>query len=172
MFGWLYPQTIETVASKFNGQIKVTKFRGQYSIWTSGFEQSGPIYVEKVWKKGLEKINFLPKNILILGLGCGTVVKLISQKWPRARISGVEIDPVMIKLGKKYFGLDNFSQLKIILGDAKKQKLSGYDLIICDAYLGAKDQLSKLKSKIVVMSNILNPKTLKNEVKVFRPDLS
>lgn len=165
MLGWFYPQTIETVSSPYNGQIKVTKFRGKYSVWVSGFEQSGPVYVEKIWRRALRHSGLSRiVNVLILGLGCGSLVKLISKKWPKAKITGVEIDPVMISLGKKYFNLEKFKNLKIIQDDAKKQKLSGYDLIICDAYLGGKNQLSKLKSKIPVLFNNLDPKTLKNQI--------
>lgn len=160
MLDWLYPQTIEKFPSKFNGEIKVTKSRGKYSVWVGGFEQSGPIYVEKFWKKALKEVLLgtqedLLKNVLILGLGCGTLVKLISQKWPLARITGVEIDPIMISLGKKYFGLDNYKNLKIVLGNAKKQKLSGFDLVICDAYFGNKNQLDKIKAPGTIIFNNL-----------------
>lgn len=165
MIDWLTPQTVEVVKSKFNGVIKVTKYRGNYSVWVGGFEQSGPIYVEKLWRSALNNITIQQSNnILILGLGCGTLAPLIFKKWPEAKIVGVEIDPTMINLGKKYFNLSGYKNLKIIQGDAKKQKLTGYDLIICDAYLGGKNQFSKLKSKVPVLSNVLNPRTLKNKI--------
>ena len=179
MLDYLYPQTIDKLSSKFNGEIKISKSRGKYSVWIGGFEQSGSVYVEKIWGKALKELpplwrGELLRNIkvLVLGLGCGTVIPIIFKKWPKAKIVGVEIDPVMINLGEKYFGLKNFENLKIICGDAKKQKLSGYDLIITDAYLGGKNQLTKIKSQIPILSNLFNPKTLKNEIKVYHLDFS
>ncbi len=138
MLDWLYPQTIEVVTSKINGQIKVTKFRGRYSVWVGGFEQSGPVYVEKVWREALERIKFTPKKVLILGLACGTLVKLLTTKWPKAKITGVEIDPLMIQLGKKYFGLGHYKNLTIKIADAKKANLPRFDLVLADTYLGNK----------------------------------
>lgn len=147
-----------TFDSKFNGQIKLTKnWRGQYSVWVGGFEQSGPVYVEKIWRDGLKRVPFVPKKVLILGLGCGTLVKLISKKWPRAKITGVEIDPVMINLGKKYFRLGEFPNLKIILSDAREFKPTRpFDLVLSDTYIGNKkisqNNLKKLGRKILVNS--------------------
>jgi len=170
MLDWLYPQTVEIVHSKINGEIEVVKSRGRYSVWVGGFEQSGSVYVEKLWKKGLREAEkyFLhpPKSVLILGFGCGTAAKLISQKWPYAHIVGVEIDPVMIQLGKKYFGLDTVSNLKIIKADACKQvrllakKKQKFDLILVDTYLGGKssgdpDCRFLLKNNGIIISNHL-----------------
>src|SRR5574340_691248 len=109
MLDWFFPHRVELVTSKINGQIKVTKFRGRFSVWVGGFEQSGPVYMEKVWKEGLKKVNFSPKKILILGLACGSLVPLLNAKWPKASLTGVEIDPVMVRLGRKYFFLGNYA---------------------------------------------------------------
>ena len=156
--------------SKFNGTIKLTKnWRGKPSVWVGGFEQSGPNYVEKLWSKalrhsGLSRIN----SVLVLGLGCGTIVKIINDLWPEAKIVGVEIDPVMIEIGRKYFGLSDLSNLKIVQSEANeyiKCSKDKFDLIICDAYLGGKIQLLKLKkSKATILSNELNSKTLTNQI--------
>jgi len=32
--------------------------------------------------------------------------KIISEKFPNAKITGIEIDPMMVEIGKKYFGLE------------------------------------------------------------------
>lgn len=153
MLDWAYPQTVETVTSKHNGQIKVVKNRGEYSVWVGGFEQSGNFYVQKIWKKKLDTISRNIKSVLILGLGCGTVAGIVGQKWPKAKIVGVEIDPVMIGLGKKYFGLGRISSLKIVNQDARdfiKSTNRKFDLILVDAYIGNK------KKNIVVPQGFLN----------------
>ena len=39
--------------------------------------------------------------------------------YPHAQITGVDIDAVMLSLGKKYFGLSDIPQLSLIVADAK-----------------------------------------------------
>jgi len=136
---------LEERKSKFNGDLRVVKTLGMGTyIQANGLTQSGGI-VESIWKSTLKQINHSSiqpfNNVLILGLGGGTVVKLIRKKYPDAKISGIDIDPVMIELGKKYLGLDEMGA-KIIIGDASnipnlpkfpKQK---FDLVIVDLYNG------------------------------------
>lgn len=106
-----------------------------------GLTQSGGI-LPRLWEKTLRQIP-KPKsqilNILVLGLGGGTVAEVVSKKWPEAKIVGVEIDPVMIDIGKKYFSLDNIKNLEIIIADAITYVNNQlFDLIIVDLYKGYK----------------------------------
>ena len=140
---------LEEKRSKFNGNLRVVKTLGMGTyIQSNGLTQSGGI-VETIWKQTLRQLKGKRqeiKEVLILGLGGGTVAKLIQKKRPEAKITGVEIDPIMIELGKKYLGLD--SEIEIKIGDAKEyfsqisdSKFKFYDLIIVDLYNG--DQFPK-----------------------------
>jgi spermidine synthase len=116
--------------------------------------------VYEVWRSTLRKIRSTKseiRNCLILGLGGGSAAKLVAKFWPasqgepEAEITGVDIDPVMVELGKKYLDLDKL-KLKIEIGDAEryistishKQSLAlraqpstiRYDLILVDMYVG------------------------------------
>lgn len=126
--------------SKFNGEIKIIRNLafGTY-LQAGGITQSGGV-VKNIWKSTLKEINKknkVIKNCLILGLGGGTLVKLIKENWPKAKITGVDIDPVMIELGKKYLGLE---KVKVEIADAYnwiiKNKKKDFDLIIVDIYQG------------------------------------
>ncbi len=130
----------QSFVSEYNGQIKLKSFLWQKSVWIGGVEQSGPL-VEAVWKKGLEKVSAKEcHRVLILGLGCGLAAKLVAKKFPVTEITGVEIDPVMIDLGKKYFGLDKIPNLEVVIADAKRyQTKHKFDLILVDAYKGQKE---------------------------------
>lgn len=134
-------ETIEKVNSPINGAMEVREdFWGKREIIAGRVTQSGGL-VEKLWKQGLTAISkFAISNCLILGLGCGTLAQIISKKYPEAKITGIEIDPVMLSLGKKYFALDKIKNLKIIKEDAfltiNDLRLAIYDLIIVDLYLG------------------------------------
>ena len=145
-------QLLEEIDSQFNGPIQVVEFFKQRKIIAGGLIQSGGI-LTNIWNKGLKKIKSKKlkiQNVLILGLGGGTAARLIVEKWPKVKITGIEIDPVMIKLGRKYFGLDKISQLKIIQAEASewllKCQLKKFDLILVDLYQGEKI-CSKIEEK-------------------------
>lgn len=134
MFG---TKVLEERKSKYNGTLKVVKSLGFGTyIQVNGLTQSGGI-VETIWKETLKKIKKEKiENILILGLGGGTVAKLIKKLFPKSKITGIEIDPLMVELGKKYLGL---SKTKIKIGDAYdfiKTNKELFDLVIVDLYIG------------------------------------
>ena len=147
---------VEEKQSSYNNTIQVIKFLGQYRIVAGGLLQSGGI-IKQIWQKPLKKIarTTHPKSVLLLGLGGGTVVKLINKHWPKAKITAIEIDPVMIDFAKKYFNCRPNQQLSIINTDAftwiksSKQK---FNLVLVDLFQGstllkkvyAKDFLDRL----------------------------
>ena len=105
-------------------------------IQANGLTQSGGI-VESMWKDTLRKVRGSKseiRNVLILGLGGGTVAKLIRKYWPGAKITGVDIDPIIVELGRKYLNLDGDIEIKI--QDAAKFVPGRYDLVIVDLYRG------------------------------------
>lgn len=136
---------LEKRDSKYNGTLRIVRTWGMGTyIQSDGLTQSGGI-VEKIWSQTLKQIinsKLLINNCLILGLGAGTVAKLIRKKWPDAKITGVDIDPIMIELGKKYLELDKYN-VDIKITDAfsfltHHSPPKSYDLIIVDLYNGDK----------------------------------
>lgn len=127
---------LEERDSKFNGHLKVVRTFGMGNyIQAEGLTQSGGI-VESIWKSTLKQIKENEINsILILGLGGGTLAKLLRKKYPNAKITGVEIDPLMIELGRKYLDLDKYD-IDIKIEDTNKFKFDEYDLVIVDMYSG------------------------------------
>ncbi len=132
-----------------NGKISVYRFWGRPILEVGGLEQSGD-FIASIWKKALKKIRHSPSAIrhsLILGLGAGSAARLINRFWPQASITGVEIDPLMIKLGRQYFRLNEINNLEIIIADAvewlksrdkshKNYKNYNYNLILVDLFIG------------------------------------
>ena len=149
---------LEERKSKYNGQLRVVRTLGMGTyIQANGLTQSGGI-VESIWRKALKAISHKPlaiSNCVILGLGGGTVARLVRKFWPGVKITGVEIDPVMVELGKKYLGLEVD---KLIIGDARKFKLAKHDLVVVDSSLGDKyvDLLSNdlKKNKLVIFNRL------------------
>lgn len=129
---------LEERESKYNGHLKVIKTFGMGTyIQAGGLTQSGGI-VESIWKSTLKQIKTKDiDEILILGLGGGTLAKLLRKKYPIARIIGIEIDSIMIELGKKYLNLDEYGiDIKILDVNKLKIKDNSHDLIIVDMYQG------------------------------------
>lgn len=129
--------------SSLGDEIIVKKQWGQYSLTVKGVPQSGGI-VEDIWKEGIKALpkSVSPDRALLLGLGGGTVVKLLKKKWPQCEITAVEIDPETAAVARTYFGLDKFPDFKAIIGDAwevvnkKRAELGRFNLIIIDLYVG------------------------------------
>lgn len=142
---------LEERKSKHNGNLRVVKTFGMGTyIQSNGLTQSGGI-VETIWRQTLRQVKGKRqeiKDVLILGLGGGTVAKLIRKGWPDAKITGVEIDPIILELGIKYLELGK-TNTKIVIEDASKflsqnsvsNFKSKYDLIVVDLYNG--DQFPK-----------------------------
>ena len=83
-----------------------------------------------------------PKNVLIIGLGGGTLSNMIHELYPSAHIENVEIDPSVIKVARDYFNFietDNVTakvqdgRIFIKRAALKKQQ---FDWIILDAFNG------------------------------------
>ena len=136
---------LEVASSPINGKIQVVRSLGLGNyIQVEGLTQSGGV-VNEVWRTTLRKIRSTKseiRNCLILGLGGGSAAKLARKFWPDAKIAGVEIDPIMVNLGKKYLKLDAVG-VDVIIDDAYKfvansSKLiaQSYDLILVDLYIG------------------------------------
>ena len=46
-----------------------------------------------------------PRRVAILGNGAGTTARAYGHFFPRARVDGVEIDPELEEVGRRYFDL-------------------------------------------------------------------
>jgi spermidine synthase len=87
-------------------------------------------------------LNDDPKNILIIGLGGGTMSNSLLQLYPESTITNVEIDPAVIKVARQYFGFVENKHVSSVIQDGRifikraminKQE---YDWIILDAFNG------------------------------------
>lgn len=83
-----------------------------------------------------------PHDILIIGLGGGTLPTTLHELYPNARIDVVEIDPAVKTVAETYFNFTASEQVVVFLQDARvftKRALirdESYDLIMLDAFNG------------------------------------
>jgi predicted membrane-bound spermidine synthase len=81
----------------------------------------------------------LPLRVCILGLGCGTIATRIQHMYTNEfdlQIDGVEIDPVIVQMGRKHFALEE-RHLHVFIEDARTfliRTMQKYDILIVDAY--------------------------------------
>jgi SAM-dependent methyltransferase len=90
---------------------------------------------------GLLRASGPPSSVLILGLGGGTVARQLRTFHPQMRIVGIEIDPGVVDLARRYLHLPD--DLEIHIADAYDWLARGdtrFDVVIDDLFLtGATD---------------------------------
>ena len=83
-----------------------------------------------------------PKRILILGLGGGVLSNVLHEISPEAEIVSVDIDPVVVKLAKKYFNYKENNKVSTQIKDGRVYvkrallKNEKFDWVILDAFNG------------------------------------
>jgi spermidine synthase len=81
-----------------------------------------------------------PQSILIIGLGGGSIPRVLARLLPQAQIDVVEIDPAVVSVAKKYFDFRPSGNLHVIEADGRvyvKRALRAnrrYDIIMLDAF--------------------------------------
>ena len=78
-----------------------------------------------------------PKRVAILGNAGGTTARALGVFYPRAAVDGVEIDPAVSRIGRRYFGMGDNPRLVVHDADARpflRMTDARYDLIVIDAY--------------------------------------
>jgi len=81
-----------------------------------------------------------PGEVLVIGLGGGSLPRALARVVPRARIDVVEIDPAVVRVAQRYFGFAPAANLPVFEEDGRayvrRALRTGrrYDLIMLDAY--------------------------------------
>jgi predicted membrane-bound spermidine synthase len=118
--------------------LRLNEGQGVHSIYKLGvlsyggpWQQflAGPFFYEDAKPEDI-------KNMAIIGLAAGTTARQAAVVFPQVVIDGYELDPEIVRVGEKYFGMD-IPNLNIHLEDGRwgltKSPLV-YELIAVDAY--------------------------------------
>lgn len=130
-------------SSPYNRDIRVILESGKYKLIVNGARESGA-FNARMWKPVMANLGIAdirhPEDILMLGVAGGTIIRLLHDVFPRAQITGVEIDQEMLHIGKTYFGLKDIPWLSCIREDAKEfvagKNRKHYGLIVVDVFSG------------------------------------
>jgi spermidine synthase len=117
-------------------------------------------------------IHPAPKQVLLVGLGGGSIPKFIQKHFPDLHLDIVEIDPDVVKVCQDWFNFKPGAHTRVIVMDGRmylKRSSQTYDVILLDAY--AADRVpfhlttlefvqwvkSRLKPGGLVASNLWEP---------------
>jgi spermidine synthase len=80
-----------------------------------------------------------PRQILMLGLGGGSMARFIHQRMPDARLAVVEIDPGVVTVARKYFRFpEEDERLEVVIGDgaaAVARRPASCDVLVVDGFV-------------------------------------
>jgi spermidine synthase len=77
------------------------------------------------------------ERVAVLGNAAGTTARALGVYYPRAKVDGIEIDPAVTRVGRRWFGLGDNPNLTVHSADARpflRRTKARYDLIVVDAY--------------------------------------
>jgi spermidine synthase len=147
------PKLIYKTSSEYNDPIELFQIGDYRRLCVKGTIQSissdNPSCKKRIWGRLVALVKEKrpeAKSILLLGLGGGTMVHLISRELPDAHVVAVEIDSVIIDIAKEFFDLDDLTNLKVIEEDVLRVISSPgkfdllkdtFDVVIVDIYCGA-----------------------------------
>ena len=78
------------------------------------------------------------KKVLFLGVAGGTALLQLVSVYPNLEVTGVELDPAVIEVAKKYFGLAKAPRIVLVADDARwylATKTEKYDIIAIDLFV-------------------------------------
>ncbi len=180
LLSYIIPVNIYRADSKISQAIEVNLYNGKL-VMDSQHANYSYGSLQRVLRLGLKEIGFqrikTMQNILVLGLAGGSVVKtLVKEIGFTGKITGVDIDPEIIKVATTYFELDKILNLQIVIDDAQKfiQKTEQpYDLIIVDVFQDRNMPDFLFEKRFVDrLNNLVDPKgvILFNTMKINQND--
>jgi spermidine synthase len=84
-----------------------------------------------------------PERVLVVGLGGGSMVHFLQHYDPKVKVDVAEIDPMIVQVADKYFGIRTGGNINVINTDGSeyfKRATEQYDVIYLDAFLKPSDE--------------------------------
>lgn len=78
------------------------------------------------------------KKVLMLGAAGGVAMKQIAAVFPEAEITGIDLDPAVLRIARDYFGLKDHPRIRLVAEDARwflQRTRERYDVIAIDLYV-------------------------------------
>lgn len=138
---YLFPTKIKSGTTS-KGQVYEINFENGYKVLNSQNANYSYGSLHQIMQKGIfESLKIIkPQRILMLGLGGGSAVEILSKKcaWP-FQIKAIEFDEDLVKFAHEEFNIGRYKMLNIEIADAfewiQKASEDVYDLIIDDLFV-------------------------------------
>lgn len=132
---------VEKRSSAVSGELEVWYQNGKYVLHSPDANYSFDT-LHRVFQKAFKKLQVKkrnPKTVLILGFGAGSVATILCDELRLTpNITGVELDPEVISLARKYFNLDKHRNLTLHIADAAdfvRSCSARFDLVVSDVFV-------------------------------------
>ena len=116
--------------------LELNEGEAQHSLYRPGSYLTGG-YWDGMLVLPFTALERPPQRVAILGNGAGTTARAYGRFFPGARVDGVEIDPALEEVGRRYFDLGSNPNLTVHNEDARpwlRRADSGYQVIVVDSY--------------------------------------
>lgn len=132
---------IEKKRSEISGELEVCSLNGRYLLHAGKANYScGALHI--LFQKAFKYFSIRKRKIrkvLILGFGAGSAASIICNDMGLdPHITGIEADPVVIELARKYFQLEKFKNLTLVNARAQDfvhTSKERFDLIVNDVFV-------------------------------------
>lgn len=161
-----YAKTIFKESSPISGPITVRDNGVVRELFVKGIKQTSwsddeTIFEGTYWKSAVSTpfpISSKKPSFLVIGLGGGTIPKMLTAKYPDCQITCLEIDPMIIDIAKDLFALKDYENIKIIATNANDWLSQNYldyekkfDAIFLDTFFG---EVFSLDTQIIMIEKI------------------
>jgi len=83
-----------------------------------------------------------PRDVLMVGLGAGSMARFIHQRMPRTRVTVAEINPGVVTVARKYFHFaEEDERLEIVIGDGAEimpRRPASCDVLVVDGFVNGR----------------------------------
>lgn len=141
---YLFGVRLHVYESVLHGKLEVWMVNGKLVLNSANANQSYDS-LHEVFRYCFQAIHLDEQpvhHVLLLGLGVGSVPSIIEEElMMHCMVTGIEYDPIMLELGRKYFNLGKFRQLQIVQQDAFEfvsNDRQSYELIVIDLFVDDK----------------------------------
>lgn len=118
----------DVISLRFNGRL-------QSALSTDGSLDSPQPYLGRLHL--ILAVNPHAASVLVIGLGGGVLPIRMWRDYPEMRVDVVELDPVVVDVSRRYFGLPDDERLRVVVDDGRaylERTSERYDAIVVDAY--------------------------------------
>jgi spermidine synthase len=144
------PDVIDSRESQYNdiqvirrGEVVTLAFRYETRVYTeSAFNVRDPLQLRSAYMRAMMAGLFYAKDlrsILDIGFGTGRTAAYVHAFVPEARVTSVELDPDVIDLARRHFGVRDDARFRVVARDGRMflaETNERYDLVMIDAYRG------------------------------------